>query len=229
VLPSDGHLFYVEDLAAPTLDAADHHHAARVLRLREGEVLTLGDGAGRWRRARWSSAGPEVDGEVQEEPEPTAVLNVGFALVKGAKPELVVQKLTELGVDRILPFVAERSVVRLDGARSARAHERLVATARAAGMQSRRARLPEIGDLCSFADLVAGEPTAVLADRGGRAIEAGDRVVLVGPEGGWSAAERAAGRDSVAVADGVLRAETAAIAVGVVLAALRGGWVRDAG
>ena len=50
---------------------------------------------------------------------------MGFALVKGGRPELVVQKLTELGVDRIVPFVAERSVVRWEGERADRQHVRL--------------------------------------------------------------------------------------------------------
>ncbi len=73
-----------------------------------------------------------------------AALTVGFALVKGERPELIVQKLTELGIDRIVPFVAERSVVRWDGDRAAGHVERLRRVAREAAMQSRRCWLPEV-------------------------------------------------------------------------------------
>ena len=120
MIPSAGHLFYVADVSAPILDDADAHHAARVLRLRDGEVLSVGDGAGHWRRGRWTGRGIEPDGEVMVEPPVVRPVAVGFALVKGSKPELVVQKLTELGVDRIVPFTAARSVVRWDPGRGER-------------------------------------------------------------------------------------------------------------
>jgi 16S rRNA (uracil1498-N3)-methyltransferase len=166
----------------------------------------------------------EIDGEVEVEPAPEVELTVGFALVKGSKPELVVQKLTELGIDRIVPFAAARSVVRWDEAKSARAHERLVATAREAGMQSRRARLPAVVPPGSFAGAVA-VGGAVIADRSGRPVGREDHAVLVGPEGGWETAELGAA-DAVSLADHVLRAETAAIVAGVTLAGYRSGRFR---
>jgi 16S rRNA (uracil1498-N3)-methyltransferase len=108
---------FVDDLAAPRLAADDRHHLTRVLRLSAGAVVTVADGRGRWRSCRLGS-GPdlEVVGDIVADPEPRPAITVAFGLVKGERPELVVQKLTELGVDRIVPFAAERSVVRWDGA-----------------------------------------------------------------------------------------------------------------
>ena len=222
MIPSRGHLFFVADLGSAELSTPDRHHAERVLRLRVGEEVTLGDGRGGWRRAVWTGNGLEPSGAVQTEGRPDPVLTVGFALVKGSKPELVVQKLTELSIDRIVPFAAERSVVRWDDHKVDRAHERWVATAREASMQSRRAWLPEIAPVTSFD---AASTSAVRADRDGRALVAGDITVLVGPEGGWSEDEVAAVPEAVSLESGVLRAETAALAAGLLMSAFREGRV----
>jgi 16S rRNA (uracil1498-N3)-methyltransferase len=223
-----GPLFFVEDLAHPVLSDDDHHHAERVLRLRVGASLTLSDGRGGAVPARWTASGPEASGEmVVESAPPEPALTVCFALVKGAKPELVVQKLCELGVDRIVPFVAERSVVRWDGHKADRAVDRLAAVARGAAMQSHRVWLPEVSAVTTFAE-VAVAP-AVLADRGGRPPSGEDFCVLVGPEGGWSDAERDAPLERVEFGRNVMRAETAAIAVGAIVVALREGLVEPGG
>ena len=150
---------------------------------------------------------------------PSPVLTVGFALVKGARPELVVQKLTELGVDHIIPFTAARSVARWDGDKAGRQLERLAKVAREASMQSRRCHLPVVHRLHSFAE-VAALPGVALAERGGRPPSVATATVLVGPEGGWDDSERVAVADHVGFGPQVLRAETAALAVGALLAAL---------
>ena len=137
------------------------------------------------------------------------------------------QKLTELGVDRIRPFVAARSVVRWDPAKVAAHHERWQRVAREAAMQSRRARLPTVEPMVDFADL-AGRADACRAEPGGAPLALGRPLALVGPEGGWSADEAAADLPAVALGDGVLRAETAAIVAGALLVALRSGLVRPA-
>ncbi len=80
-------------------------------------------------------------------------LTVAFAPTKGERPEWVVQKLTELGIDRIVPLVSERSVVRWEGGRGQKAVERLRRVAREAAAQCRRVWLPEITDVVHFADL----------------------------------------------------------------------------
>jgi 16S rRNA (uracil1498-N3)-methyltransferase len=201
----------------------DHHHLSRVRRLRPGDPVAVTDGRGAWRPGRFGRT-VEPTGPVVQLARPTPTLAVGFALVKGERPELVCQKLTELGVDRIMPFVGERSVVRWDADRADRHTGRLRRVVREAVMQCRRVWLPTVGDPVPFAAL-ATEAGAVRADPGGGPPTLERPVVLVGPEGGWSAAERAALPAAVTLGDGVLRAETAAIAAGAVLAALRVGIV----
>jgi 16S rRNA (uracil1498-N3)-methyltransferase len=215
---SGGAHFFVDDLERPVLPEQDRHHAARVLRLRRGEPITVSDGRGCWRPARFDDE-IEVSGGIVSVPSPSPPLTVGFALVKGAKPELVIQKLCEVGIDRIEPFVAERSVVRWDESRADRALERWGAIVRSAAMQSRRVRLPELAPVARFSAAVT--TPAALADRRGRPPDRGDTRVLVGPEGGWSDAERDLELERIAFGRNVLRAETAAIAVGAILVALR--------
>jgi 16S rRNA (uracil1498-N3)-methyltransferase len=134
-----------------------------------------------------------------------------------------VQKLTELGVDRIVPFRAERSVVRWDEAKAARQHQRLVSIARAACAQAHRCWLPVVEPVTDVADL-AGRG-AVRLDRGSVGLSLEHPLVAVGPEGGWSAAEREALPSAVGVGAHVLRAETAAITAGALLGAMRSGMV----
>ena len=229
MLPSGGGpLVFVADLVAPVLADEDYHHLAKARRLRAGDSLVLGDGAGRWVAARFANQEPELAGDVVLQPRPAPAIAVGFALVKGSKPELVVQKLTELGVDQIRPFVAARSVVRWDAARSASGQARLERVAREAAMQSRRPWLPEVCPVASFAD-VGAEPGACRADRGGGPPSLAFPLILTGPEGGWDDDESAVDLPVVGLGEGVLRAETAAIAAGVVLAALRASLVLPAG
>ena len=222
----------VDDLDAPELAPDDLHHLSRVLRLRAGEVVCATDGRGGWHLTTFAgSASLEPTGERGTEAAPSPTLTVGFALVKGERPELVVQKLTELGVDHIVPFSARRSVVRWDEAKAAKQLERLRRVAREACAQSRRLHLPTVGGLGDMPDRLPslGElrtAGAVLADAGGRTLRRTDSIVLVGPEGGWDPDE-VEGAEHVAVADNVLRAETAAIAVGVALTALRVGLVGE--
>jgi 16S rRNA (uracil1498-N3)-methyltransferase len=221
---------FVSDLDAPVLDPVDRHHIERVLRLRAGDRLTVSDGAGAWRACRF---GPEltVDGERHALDRPAPRLTVGFALVKGERPELIVQKLTELGIDEIVVFRAARSVVRWDAARADRHGDRLRRVAREAAMQSRRCWLPEVvltGDVRDAA-AQAGTGQVALAEQGGGPPSATTTALLVGPEGGWSDEERLQVAAKVGLGDHVLRVETAAIAAGVVLAAMRSGWLKPAG
>lgn len=233
----------VGDLAAPLLDDDAAHHLGRVLRLRAGDEVCAADGVGGWRSCRFDGREAlEPLDEVQRQAAPAYPVTVAFALVKGDKPELVVQKLTELGVDRIVPFAAQRSVVRWDAERAAKHLERMRRVAVEACAQSRRLWLPTIGwgdpsaaaagagALATIGELAAGG--AVAADAGGRAPSAEDRIVMVGPEGGWADGELDTPNgavERVALGEHVLRAETAAITAGVVLATLRAALVRPAG
>lgn len=224
-IPSGGGpLVYVEDLDRPVLRLDDHHHLARVRRVRNGDAVILGDGQGSWRTARMHDEEPEPDGPVQYCPHPSPTVGVAFALVKGSKPELAVQKLTELGVDWICPFEAARSVVRWDEGKAELAQARLNKVAREAAMQSRQPWLPMVEPVVPFA-AVAGIEGACLAERGGEAPSLDDPVILVGPEGGWERHELEVDLPRVSLSTGVLRAETAAIVAGALLVALRSGRV----
>ena len=182
-------------------------------------MLTVGDGLGQWRPARFGSD-LRIDGEVVEVPAPSRTVTVGFALIKGGRPELVVQKLTELGVDHILPLAAERSVVRWDEAKVASQYERMVRVAREAGMQSRRVRLPEVAPVAPVVSLF----DAAMAEPGGEVLDTDVDVLLVGPEGGWTP-EELRERRRISLGPTILRAETAAIVAGALLVALRDGRV----
>ena len=210
----------VADVDAPVLAGDDRHHLERVLRLRSGDPLTVGDGAGRWRPCRFSDEIEPVGGVVTVA-APNPVLAVGFAVLKGGRSETVVQKLTELGVDRIAPFVAGRSVVQWDGAKSARQVQRWRRVAREAVMQCRRLWLPEVEPVRAFGELDLGG--AALAVSEGRTLAAGENFVLVGPEGGWTGAELASVDRHVCLGPHIMRAETAAFAAAAVLAARRSG------
>ncbi|MGH9280251.1 MAG: RsmE family RNA methyltransferase [Acidimicrobiales bacterium] len=226
-MTAKAHVF-VGDPEQPVVDDADRHHLARVLRLRPGDEVTVSDGAGRWRLCRWTGGAVEPTGDPVTEPAPARALTVAFALTKGERPEWVVQKLTELGIDRIVAFRAERSVVRWTPDRAAAQVERWRRIAREAASQSRRVWLPVVEDVTAFADLLA-RPGAVLASADGGPPSPDHGVVLIGPEGGWSDAElaeaSAAGVPRVALGPHILRAETAATTAGALLAALRAGLV----
>jgi 16S rRNA (uracil1498-N3)-methyltransferase len=236
---------FVDDPAHPELSSDDSHHLGRVLRLRAGEEVIVSDGAGHWARTHWTGGdgggpgalaalcdgtGPGGEGRVQFEAAPSPALTVAFAPTKGERPEWVVQKLTELGIDRIVPLVSERSVVRWSGARGTSAVERLRRVAREAAGQCRRVWLPVITEVMRFDALgELGAPDApgdvVLAQLSGDRVRASHRVVAVGPEGGWSAAELGSGLPTVGFGLSVLRAETAAVTAAALMVSLRTGTV----
>ncbi len=216
-----------------TVDGDDGHHLQRARRVRAGETVTVADGYGRWRAyvVTGSGAGAvelEALTLVAHEPPLAPRLTVACALTKGQKPELAVQKLTELGVDRVMLVEAARSVVHWDDTKVTAAFTRLGRVAREAAMQSRRARVPVVdgpvapSELARFTGLVVAAPDGVPA---AELPPPADRewVVAVGPEGGFDDDElRAFGAaPRLSVGPFVLRAETAAIAVAAALAGRR--------
>ena len=166
-------------------------------------------------------------GPIERSEAATPSLGVGFALQKGDRSEWTVQKLTELGIDVIAPFVSARTVVRMDPDALHRKGERLRRVAREAASQSRRTVLPEVADPTPFSELPASIlAEGLLAEPGGVPLPPDATMVLVGPEGGWSPSELELGRGTVTLGPGVLRAETAAMAAAVLLGARRAGLVR---
>jgi 16S rRNA (uracil1498-N3)-methyltransferase len=214
---------FVEDIERPEIDDRDRHHLDRVLRLRAGEVVTVSDGEGGWRQCRYAGRGRlEPVSELERRRAPSPLVTVGFGLTKGDRPEWLVQKLTEAGVDRIIPLQSARVVVRWDEEKGERQLTRLRTIARAAAMQSRRAWLPDINEVLEFdAAVTALGSAAALAQPGGAPPSLTTPATLVGPEGGWSDEELASGLPKVSLGLNVLRAETAALAAGLLLCALR--------
>ncbi len=216
------HVFVV-DLHRLELTDDDRHHLQRSLRLRAGDPLTASDGAGRWRGARFGVE-VEPDGPIEEGPQTGPEVVVALTPVKGQRPEWAVQKLTELGVDAVWLLVTDRSVVRWDGERAVHHRDRLARVAREAAMQSRRCTLPDLRVGVPVAQVLEADTPPVLAHPGGGPPALG-RPLLIGPEGGWSEAELAAAPATVGLGPTVLRAETAAVAAGALLAGLRAGIV----
>ena len=182
----------------------------------------MSDGAGGRRRCRF---GPALDpvGEVERVPRPAPEVAVAFAIVKGERPEWAVQKLTEIGVDRIVPMLTARSVVRWPLGEGGQV-TRLRRVAREAAVQSRRVWLPVVEGMTPV-EAVMGEPGAALAHAGGTPPALDRPTLLVGPEGGWDDAELAAAPALVGLGPSVLRTETAATVAGALLCALRAGVV----
>ena len=230
--PAVAHVFVPALDDDVTLDDETGHHLGRVRRVRAGDVVTAADGRGRWRPYAIALVEPGVvelrarDAPV-EEPHLEPRLVVAFALTKGAKPELVVQKLTELGVDGVTVLAGRRSVPRWSDERAGAAVARLRRIAHEAAAQCRRARVPAVDGVRPVTGL-RGRPGLVVADPEGDdpaalpAPSGGEWLLVVGPEGGFDPGEVAAldGR-RLRLGPHVLRAETAAIAGAAVLATKR--------
>ena len=205
------------------------HHAVAVRRLREGEAVALTDGLGASARGEVATTGKRVFtvrvAEVIHTARPTPAFTVVQALPKGERGELAVEVLTEVGVDRIVPWAASRSVAVWKGERAARSHAKWQATAREAAKQSRRSWLPTVTPLASTPDLrsvIAEADLAVVLHEDATLALAdldvpvdGRIVVVVGPEGGISPDELTlladAGAQSVRLGDEVLRTSTAGV------------------
>ena len=147
------------------LGGSEGRHAGVVQRRAAGERVDVVDGAGVRLRGRVESVGP--DGVVVhvvervEEPPPDVALVLVQALAKGDRDELAIEAATEVGVDGVLPWQAERSVVVWRGDRAAKSRLRWVGTVRAATKQSRRARVPDVGLAVDTAALAARVRDAV--------------------------------------------------------------------
>ena len=200
----------------------DAHHAVRVLRLRPGERVTISDGEGNVADATVVRAGGQLVARVEARRhvrrEPPA-LTVLQGIPKAGKLDVVVQKLTELGVDELIPLQAGRSVARWDDPRK---QERLAVIAREAAKQSRRAWLPVVRPPVRPATALTEGLTLVLHEEAGLRLRdalpprAPDRITLVvGPEGGLDAEEVEMfvknGGQAVSLGPTILRTETAAL------------------
>lgn len=226
---SSAHVFVTAsdlELDGPiAVDEPTERHLGRVLRLRGGELVTVTDGDGRWRATRLRRVGDEIEldpeGELIDEARSTGELAIATAIPKGDRLDQLVQKTTELGVDRIVLLCCVRSIVRWKPDRIDRQRARLGRIADEACRQSRRVWRVTIEGPVDAATVL---PTAAIAEPGGRALVAADELVAIGPEGGWAPEELELARDRVDLGGTVLRTETAAMAaVTLAMAARRAG------
>ncbi len=225
------------------LSGPEGRHAATVRRLRAGEAVDLVDGRGvRVRGVVAAVRSPDAIDvtvtAVEHEAPPRARIIVVQALLKGDALATAVEMLTEIGVDEIVPWSAQRCVAAWRGERAVKGANRLQATAAAAGKQSRRSWFPLIQPLAdsrAVAALVAGAAQALVlhesaADRLAAVVppRSGELVVVAGPEGGVAPEElqafQDAGARAVRMGPSVLRAATAATAAGSVILARCGRW-----
>ncbi|HEY6491636.1 MAG TPA: 16S rRNA (uracil(1498)-N(3))-methyltransferase [Trebonia sp.] len=217
-----------------TLTGPEGHHAAAVRRLRLGERADVSDGAGTLAEGVVTSVGKDsvtLDVRaVRTVPPPHPRLAVAQALPKGDRGELAVELMTEVGADAIIPWAAERSITKWQAERGAKALAKWRATAREAAKQSRRAWLPEVTDLVTTPALAKRASTgyAIVLEADAPAKlhelplpETGEILLLVGPEGGISPAERAilhdAGATEARLGPTVLRTSTAGAAAAAIL------------
>jgi 16S rRNA (uracil1498-N3)-methyltransferase len=222
---------------AAELRGDDARHLARVLRASAGQVYEISDNRSVYTAEIVEARPDRVVFRVLdpvESPPPPVGITLCAALIKFDRFEWIVEKATELGVDRILPVETARSEKGLFEA-SRKRTERWVRIARESSEQSRRVRVPEIlpavrleralavqADFRYFLEEGEAPPIAraLPTDR-----KTTDRIAaLLGPEGGWTDAERqsaaAAGWRPISLGNQILRAETAAIAVLSILTTL---------
>jgi len=232
----------VTEGATVSVTGAEAKHAVTVSRVRPGETLLLGNGAGLVLDVTVLTAAPaelvvRVDA-VTRTPAATPRIVLVQALAKGDRDELAVQAATELGIDGVVPWAASRSVARWEGPKVAKGQARWAAIVREASKQSIRPWLPDVSALTTtkqLAALAAGtrmlllEPTAStrLTTIGAPADDR-DIVLVVGPEGGIAASEldilEQAGAIRVRLGDTVLRTSTAGPAAVAILNAALGRW-----
>lgn len=248
-------LFYVDVLPAAgervVVDGDEGFHAANVRRIRVGEELDVGDGAGAVAHcvvedvAKGRLEARVIDRRRVDPPTPT--VTVVQALPKSDRAELAVELATEAGADGFIAWQSERCVARWDGAAKVdKGLRRWQAVARSAARQSRRPYIPTVNQVLSTGDLIGAVGVAV--DSGvvvlalhesatgpltepsmAARLEAADAVILlVGPEGGISDGEigalTRAGATAVRLGPSVLRTSTAAAVALGALGVLTGRW-----
>jgi len=219
---------------ALTLTGTAANHVSRVLRLRAGDALVLFDGAGGEYPATIEGFGRDtvslaVGPQRTLERESSLAITLAQSISRGERMDFVVQKATELGVARIIPVLAERTVVKLDAVSAASRMRHWRAVAVAACEQCGRNRLPALTEPVTLpallAQLPAGKPRLLLAPGGSLRVRdlapTAALTVLIGPEGGLSEAEEAqalrAGFQALVLGPRVLRTETAALTALAVL------------
>ncbi len=225
----------------PKLPGDLDHRLRRVLRLRPGDALTVADGEGATVAATWQEAGLRAEAAIARRTRVTPTIWLAFSPLKGDRDDWLVEKVAEIGADRLLPIRCAHGVSARDAARDAGRVSRWQALCDAAFEQcgrSHRARVEAFVEIAALpladaagpiawfvGDELGGDPLLTLASSPGRPSDAvaadawptppRSIGLVVGPEGGLSSAERAwladRGARRVSFGPEVLRAETAAV------------------
>ena len=209
------HIF-IKDLEDPILSKADIHYLKNVRRLRTGSYLTATDGNGAWRtfELQGSSVLPTAPTEYCESQRSTSELFI--SVTKSGKPELITQKLTELGVSVITFFFSARSVPKWSAEKIKKNKERLIAVSQSALAQSKGVWLPNLEIGGSFEEVIS-KGNIPLAHRTAEPIGPDIRRIAIGPEGGWSDTELSSAHSKFSLHRLNLRSETAAITAAALL------------
>ena len=226
-----------------TLSGPEGRHAVSVVRVKVGEHIDLSDGDGLLIAGRVVEVNnpDELVIEVLERIIDDVVLPrlvVVQAIPKGDRGERAVELLTEVGADAIVPWAASRCIAQWKGDRAEKALTKWENTAKAAGKQARRSRLPQVTGVATTGDVVsmiaAASGAIVLHEESTTALTDwnppidGEIVVVVGPEGGITSDEveafRQAGAQIVHMGKSIMRTSTAGAAAVAVLGAVTGRW-----
>lgn len=206
------------------------HHALRVLRLRPGTAISLFDGTGGEYAATLQSDGKAAWADTADfdpiERELPGCITLLQGMASGDKMDWIVEKAVEMGITRIVPIAAQRSVLQLSGPRLEKRLQHWQRIASAASEQCGRNRLMVVDAPATLAQAlptITADVVLLCHPEDGRtlaqSLPASSRhiTMLVGPEGGWNEAELACARQSGALplvlGPRVLRTETAAIAL----------------
>lgn len=218
-------------------------HLRDSLRIRVGEIVLFGDGVSHHYRVEITAVTKQrLTGRIIEtitRPAPIApFLILGQALLKGEEMDWVIQKSTELGMDKLVPMESRHSVVQLKADRLDHQLARWQRIALEAAQQSEQWRVPTISPTGSLAALSASRETGTITlmlteRREGKPVQTVELpqemtdslLILIGPEGGWSKEEVHIAEQAkvvpITLGRQILRAETAAIAaISILLARL---------
>jgi 16S rRNA (uracil1498-N3)-methyltransferase len=236
------------------LDGPEARHAVTVRRLAVGEAVDIADGAGKRLTGAVTAVAPHeltvTCSGLSDEPRPAVRLVLVQALAKGDRDELAVETATELGIDAVVPWQAERSIVRWKAERAAKAHAKWQSVVTAAAKQARRAWIPDVRSAVDGAGLQAAVAAADLAiilhedavrplrqvletwqqaaGDGAGAASPREVLLIVGPEGGISPREVTrlcdAGAVTALLGHHVLRSSTAGPAATVLASDILGRW-----
>ncbi len=218
-----------------TLSGSDVHQIRDVLRLSEGSDIELLDGTGniyaaKIKKLKKDEASCDIISYRESKSEPNIQITVIQSLPKGPKMDMIVQKMTEIGAHKIIPVISERTIVKLSEEKEEKKVLRWQKIAKEASEQSARGIIPHVEEIKTFEKAIEDaknydlalipwemEDKATLKNTLNKNKKAGNIVIAIGPEGGFSKDEiekaKKAGFISISLGKRILRTETAGIVV----------------